>query len=296
MDKLTSMKVFAYVVEHGSFRRAAHHFAISPTMVGKHVSFLEQSLGTQLIYRTTRKQSLTEAGKLYYQECHRITEDIANAENLIHTLINRPRGTVKVNCPVTYGQIILAPIVAAFLAEYPEINVELILDNRLVDPFQTDADVIVRIGELVDSSLVARYLGDYQMTYCAAPSYLEKNGPIHSLDDLSHHICLGFQYHQGESQQVINLPSNTLSHSNTRLTSNNGDVLKFASIQGAGVLLQPKMLVEHEIESGRLVEILKDAVPEARPINLLYRSKHLSLKNRTFVDFLLDASAFGTFH
>ncbi|NAW86641.1 LysR family transcriptional regulator [Photobacterium halotolerans] len=296
MDKLTSMKVFAYVVEHGSFRRAAHHFAISPTMVGKHVSFLEQSLGTQLIHRTTRKQSLTEAGKLYYQECHRITEDITNAENLIHTLINRPRGTVKVNCPVTYGQIILAPIVAAFLAEYPEINVELILDNRLVDPFQSDADVIIRIGELVDSSLVARHLGDYQMTYCAAPSYLEKNGPIHSLDDLSHHSCLGFQYHQGKSQQVINLPSNTLSHSNIRLASNNGDVLKFASIQGAGVLLQPKMLVEHEVESGRLVEILKDAVPKAKPINLLYRSKHLSLKNRTFVDFLLDATGFGVSH
>ncbi|WP_295893410.1 LysR family transcriptional regulator [uncultured Vibrio sp.] len=289
MDKLTSMKVFAYIVEHGSFRSAAHHFDISPTMAGKHVNFLEQSLGAQLIHRTTRKQSLTEAGKLYYQECHRIIEDISNAEGMVHTLINQPQGTVKVNCPVTYGKKVLAPIVAAFLAQYPSINVELMLDNNLVDPFKIDADVIIRIGDLVDSSLVARALGHYQMTYCAAPSYIEKKGDIDSLEDLSNHSCLGFQYHQGESQQVLNLPSNTFAQNKTRLTSNNGDVLKYAAIQGSGVLLQPKILVEEEVESGLLVEILESSAPQAKPINLLYRSKHLSLKNRTFINFVLDA-------
>lgn len=289
MDKLTSMKVFACVVEQGSFRSAAHHFDLSPTMIGKHVRFLEQSLGTQLIHRTTRKQSLTEAGKLYYQECHRIIEDIANAENLIHTLINRPRGTVKVNCPVTYGKTVLAPIVADFLSEHPDINVEMLLDNNLIDPFRTDADVIIRIGELVDSSLVARKLGDYPMTYCAAPSYLNAHGRIQSLEDLRHHCCLGFHYHQGESQQVMNLPASTFDQSRIRLASNNGDVLKFAAIQGCGVLLQPKLLVEPEIESGQLMEILQDAVPNAKPIHLLYRSKNLSLKNRTFVDFVVAA-------
>lgn len=289
MDKLTSMKVFACVVEQGSFRSAAHHFELSPTMIGKHVRFLEQSLGTQLIHRTTRKQSLTEAGKLYYQECHRIIEDITNAENLIHTLINRPRGTVKVNCPVTYGKTVLAPIVADFLAEHPDINVEMLLDNNLIDPFRTDADVIIRIGELVDSSLVARKLGDYPMTYCAAPSYLKAYGRIQSLEDLRYHRCLGFQYHQGESQQVMNLPTSTFDQSRIRLASNNGDVLKFAAIQGCGVLLQPKLLVEAEIESGQLMEVLPDAVPKAKPIHLLYRSKKLSLKNRTFVDFVVAA-------
>ncbi|EOX4918273.1 MULTISPECIES: LysR family transcriptional regulator [Vibrio] len=288
MDKLTSMKVFAYVVEHGSFRNAAHHFDISPTMVGKHVSFLEQSLGTQLIHRTTRKQSLTEAGRLYYQECHRIIEDITNAENLIQTLINRPTGTVKVNCPVTYGKKVIAPIVADFLAEFPDLNVELMLDNNLIDPYRSEADVIIRIGELVDSSLVARKLGEYHMTYCASPSYLEQHAPIQSLDDLEHHHCLGFQYHQGESQQVVNMPSNTFGNSNTRLTSNNGDVLKFAALKGSGVLLQPKILVEQEIQSGALVEILQQHAPKPKSIHLLYRSKQLSLKNRTLVDFILS--------
>ncbi|MEZ9232888.1 LysR family transcriptional regulator [Vibrio amylolyticus] len=289
MDKLTSMKVFAYVVEHGSFRGAAHHFDISPTMAGKHIRSLEQCLGTQLIHRTTRKQSLTEAGKIYYQECHRIIEDIANAEGMIQTLTNQPQGTVKVNCPVTYGKKVLAPIVAEFLARYPEINIELMLDNNLIDPFRFDADIIIRIGELVDSSLVARHLGLYQMIYCASPRYLEAKGQIESLEDLKRHSCLGFQYQQGESQQVQNLPSSTFRQHNTRLTSNNGDVLKFAAIQGAGVLLQPNILVQEEVDSGKLVEILEGSAPKAKPINLLYRSKHLSLKNRTFINFVLDA-------
>ncbi|MEZ8193967.1 LysR family transcriptional regulator [Vibrio cortegadensis] len=287
MDKLTSMKIFAYIVEHGSFRSAAHQFQISPTMVGKHVNFLEQSLGTQLIHRTTRKQSLTEAGKLYYSECHRIIEDITNAENLIQTLINRPTGTIKVNCPVTFGKKILTPIVASFLEEYPDLNIELMLDNGLIDPYQNDADMIIRIGDLVDSSLVARKLGHYEMTYCASPIYLEKHGQINSLEALKHHHCLGFHYHQGESQQVMNLPSNTFSNTSSRLTSNNGDVLKFAALQGIGILLQPKILVTQEIESNQLIEILTDSTPKPKPIHLLYRSKHLSLKNRTFVDYVL---------
>ncbi|KXF82379.1 LysR family transcriptional regulator [Enterovibrio coralii] len=288
MDKLTSMKIFAFVVENGSFRSAANHFDISPTMVGKHVSYLEQRLGTQLIHRTTRKQSLTEAGRLYHLECQRILEDISNAENLIQTLINRPTGVVKINCPVTLGKKVIAPIVAEFLAVYPDINVELILDNNLVDPFKTDADVLVRIGELADSNLVARKLGDYKMMYCASPTYIEKHGQVSSLDELHNHHCLGFHYHQGESQQVVNLPSRTFTQSNTRLTSNNGDVLKFAAIQGAGILLQPQILVEDEISEGLLVEILPYAAPTPKPIHLLYRTKQLSLKNRTFVDFVLS--------
>lgn len=177
---------------------------------------------------------------------------------------------------------------ADFLAEFPDLNVELMLDNNLIDPYRSEADVIIRIGELVDSSLVARKLGEYHMTYCASPSYLEQHEPIQSLEDLEHHHCLGFQYHQGESQQVVNMPSNTFGNSNTRLTSNNGDVLKFAALKGSGVLLQPKILVEQEIQSGALVEILHQHTPKPKPIHLLYRSKKLSLKNRTFVEFVLS--------
>ena len=231
MDKLTSMKVFVYVVEQGSFRSAANHFNLSATMISKHVHSLETGLNSQLIHRTTRKQSLTDSGQLYYRECKRILEDISNAENLIQTLENQPQGTVKINCPVTYGNKVLAPIVAKFLAHHPTINVELMLNNDLVDPYSSDIDLMVRIGDLSDSSLVARYLGDYEMCYCAAPDYLNQHAQIIVLEDLAQHPSLGFSY----SSQA---PHATPNKERVRLMSNNGDVLRYAALQGVGVLLQ----------------------------------------------------------
>ncbi|MGR5076161.1 LysR family transcriptional regulator [Photobacterium swingsii] len=288
MDKLTSMKVFAYIAEKGSFRSAAHQFNVSPTMVGKHIQFLEQALNTRLIHRTTRKQSLTEAGKLYYQECRRIIEDIANAENLIQTLNNQPQGTVKINCPITYGKKVIAPIVADFLIAYPDLNVELMLDNNLVDPYRCEADIIIRIGDLVDSSLVARLIGEYQMVYCVSPAYLEKHGQITNIEALKDHHCLGFRYHEGDSQQVLSLPVSNFHQNRIRLTSNNGDVLKLAAMKAIGVLLQPRLQVEDEIKQGLLTEVLADFTPKPKPIHLVYRSKQLSLKNRTLVDFIIE--------
>ncbi|MCK8082247.1 LysR substrate-binding domain-containing protein [Vibrio sp. 1CM24A] len=282
MDKLTSMKVFVYVVEQGSFRSAANHFNLSATMISKHIHSLETSLNSQLIHRTTRKQSLTDSGQLYYRECKRILEDISNAENLIQTLENQPQGTVKINCPVTYGNKVLAPIVAKFLAHHPTINVELMLNNDLVDPYSSDIDLIVRIGDLSDSSLVARYLGDYEMCYCAAPDYLNQHAQIRVLEDLAQHPSLGFSY----SSQA---PHATPNKERVRLMSNNGDVLRYAALQGVGVLLQPTILVAEEIDRGALLEILPGMAPLPKPIHLLYKTKQLSLKNRIFVEFLLAA-------
>ncbi|OED74342.1 LysR family transcriptional regulator [Vibrio splendidus ZS-139] len=308
MDKLTSMKVFVYVVEQGSFRSAANHFNLSATMISKHVHYLETSLNSQLIHRTTRKQSLTDSGQLYYRECRRIIEDINNAENLIQALENQPQGTVKINCPVTYGNKVLAPIVAKFLANHPTINVELVLNNDLVDPYSSDIDLIVRIGDLSDSSLVARYLGDYEMCYCAAPEYLNQHAEISMLEDLAQHPSLGFSYssrrdvigrdtHIRHIQNSEPQPGEPQNHQATqtapnkgcaRLMSNNGDVLRYAALQGVGVLLQPTILVAEEIERGMLLEILPGMAPLPKPIHLLYKTKQLSLKNRTFVEFLLS--------
>ncbi|MCG9596909.1 LysR family transcriptional regulator [Vibrio sp. Isolate25] len=287
MDKFTSMRVFAYVVEHGSFRRAAHHFGLSPTMISKHISHLERNLATQLIHRTTRKQTLTESGQLYYKECLRILEDIANAENLIQTLENRPKGTVKINCPITYGNKVIAPLIADFLSLNPNINVEMELSNELVDPHLTDADMMVRIGNLESSTLVARYLGDYQLIFCAAPSYLSAHDPIHSISQLNQHQCLGFSYSEGSANLTTQLARSAFLRGQTRLASNNGEVLRSAALSGVGVMLQPAILVADDLASGRLVEILKQDAPEPKPIHLLYKNKHLSLKNRTFADFIL---------
>ncbi|MDK9736781.1 LysR family transcriptional regulator [Vibrio sp. D404a] len=291
MDKLTSMKVFAYVVEHGSFRRAADHFALSATMISKHIHSLETGLNTQLLHRTTRKQSLTDSGQLYYRECKRILEDISNAENLIQTLENKPQGTVKINSPITYGNKVLAPIIAKFLSQHPSINVELMLNNDLVDPYSSDIDLIVRIGDLTDSSLVARHLGDYEMIYCVSPCYLKHHPTIESLDDLANHPSLGFSYSSRGDSQTKQTATQSGTSEHIRLTSNNGDVLRYAALQGVGVLLQPRILVEEELEKGVLQEILVGQTPKPKPIHLLYKTKQLSLKNRTFVDFVLNELA-----
>lgn len=288
MDKLTSMKVFAYVAEHGSFRQAAEYFSLSPTMVGKHIKFLEQSLNTQLIHRTTRSQSLTESGRIYLHECQRILEDIINTESLIHDLENRPSGTIKINAPVTYGKQLLSGWIAEFMLEHPEINIDIKLDNGLIDPYQNDFDFVIRIGELRDSNLVGRHLGDYQMIYCASPDYLQHHEKLESIEQLKHHSCLGFRYHDIATESKTKRNDHDFPAAKTRLTANNGDVLCHAALRGLGVLLQPKMLVEPYLANGELREVLAGLHPKSKPIHLLYKAKQLSVKNRTFAEFIVE--------
>lgn len=288
MDKLKSMQVFIYIVENGSFRNAADHFDLSATMIGKHVQFLETSLETCLLNRTTRKQSLTESGKIYYEECKRILSDITLAENRIQTLENTPMGTIKINCPVTLGSEWLAPAVADFLQANPLLDVEMTVDNSIIDPYRSDADVFIRIGELHDSTLIARKIGDYQVHFCASPNYLKRNCEPQTLEDLKSHACLGFVFSQGQTLQSLKLDTDAFSKNNARLASNNGHVLKAAALKDAGIILQPKMLVENEIKQGDLIRILANFEPAPKPIHILFRSRALSLKTRTLVDFILE--------
>lgn len=283
MDKITSMKVFCFVAEHGNFRQAAEYFAMSPTMVGKHIKHLEIELGTSLIHRTTRKQTLTEAGNIYLHECQRILQDISDMESAIHDIGNKPQGRIKLNAPVTFGSKVLAPLLAQFLMDYPNIHIDLDLDNTLIDPYEIEADFIFRIGELNDSSLVARFIGHYHMTYCASPSYLTNRPWSGELSSLSQHDCLGFRYRETSEA----LTSKDRHRDNIKLMANNGEVLRQAALAGAGIILQPKILVDEDIRSGRLIEITTQNHQAAKPIHLVYRDKHQSLKNRTFIDAML---------
>ncbi|MGF1735168.1 LysR family transcriptional regulator [Photobacterium satsumensis] len=284
MDKLKSMQVFVDVVERGSLAKAAAHFNVTSTMVGKHIKALEQGLGTRLLNRTTRRQSLTEAGEIYFRECQRILDDIKEAEENLQTLINTPMGTIRVNAPVTYGNNVVAPLVAQFLQQHPHINVELILDNNRIDPLHDHFDLVFRIGELEDSSLIARHVGNYQLLFCASPFYFERFGTPRHIKELSNHHCLGFDY--GDIQpQHREQESHYFSRQQSRLSSNSGDVLKTAALHHAGIILQPALLLENEIEQGSLQECLAEYRPESKPIHLLYKGKSQPLKVRTFIDF-----------
>lgn len=288
MDKFKSMQVFVYVVEHGSFTRAAVHFSVTATMIGKYIKHLEAQLGTRLISRTTRKQSLTESGQIYYNDCKRILEEISNVENQIQTYENKPKGTVRINSPVTYGTIVLTPIITRFLKLYPEINIDLTLDNKRIDPILEPVDLIIRIGQLADSTLIARPMSQYEMVFAASPNYLEKYGWPTSLEELTHHACLGFNYSDIHATQATGLNTPAFNKINTRLSSNNGHALKLAALAGIGVVLQPKISLATEFENQSLIEILPNITPPPRPINLLYKSKFMPLKTRTFIEFLLS--------
>ena len=287
MDKLKSMQVFVYVAQHGSFATAAVNFSVTATMIGKHIKYLEAYLGTKLLNRTTRRQSLTEAGQIYYLECTRILDDIADAENSLQRLENNPKGTVRINSPVTFGNIVLAPILADFLLQYPDINIELILDNGLIDPLHEQVDVIIRIGELANSSLIARKIADYQMVFCASPQYLAQHKTPETLSDLINHQCLGFSYDHIQANIALRINTHAFDRQHTRLTSNSGQALKVAALKGTGILLQPLLLLQEEFANGELIEILKNHVPPAMPVNVLYKSKTPSLKIRTMIEFIL---------
>ena len=287
MDKLKSMQVFVYVAQHGSFATAAVNFSVTATMIGKHIKYLEAYLGTKLLNRTTRRQSLTEAGQIYYLECTRILDDIADAENSLQRLENNPKGTVRINSPVTFGNIVLAPILADFLLQYPDINIELILDNGLIDPLHEQVDVIIRIGELANSSLIARKIADYQMVFCASPQYLAQHKIPETLSDLINHQCLGFSYDHIQANIALRINTHAFDRQHTRLTSNSGQALKVAALKGTGILLQPLLLLKEEFANGELIEILKEHIPPAMPVNVLYKSKTPSLKIRTLIEFIL---------
>ena len=290
MDKLKSMQVFVDVVERGSLAKAAAHFNVTSTMVGKHIKTLEQSLGTKLLNRTTRRESLTEAGEVYFHECQRILSDIKEAEENLQTLTNTPMGTIKINAPVTYGNTVIAPLLAQFIEQHPHINVELILDNNRIDPLHDRYDLVFRIGELDDSSLVARKVGEYQLIFCASLTYLDRFGTPQDFTELSHHQCLGFHYGDILPQQREQ-EAHYFSRQQSRLSSNSGDVLKAAALRHAGIILQPGILLEKELELGLLKECLVPCRPASKPIHMLYKGKSQPLKVRTFIDFFLGHSS-----
>jgi len=286
MDKLTAMRVFSHVAEQGNYVAAAHQFNISRTMVSKHINQLEAYLGVKLINRTTRQQELTESGHVYYQECQTILMAIEQAENTLQSMSLTPKGTIRINAPVSFGNIVLAPIVSRFLLAYPQIDVELQLDNSLIDPMVDHIDVVVRIGTLDDSALIGRHIMNYEMVFCASPRYLAQHPPIASLDDLRQHDCLGFRYSKNASLSVAH--QQIFGKRSFRLLSNSGLVLTQAAIDGLGIILQPSIVVDDAICAGLLSPISSLTPPEAMPIHLLYKNKNLPLKTRTLIEYIVS--------
>ncbi|MFZ6678934.1 LysR family transcriptional regulator [Undibacterium sp. Tian12W] len=286
MDKLRSMEVFVAVVDAGSFTAAAVQCEISPVMVGKHIQFLEELLAARLLTRTTRRQSLTELGLQYAEQCRAILAQISEAESGAARMRGGARGVLKITSPVTFGSELLAPAMVDYLAQYPEMRADLHMNDRLVDVVEDGYDAAIRIGRLEDSTLIARPLRPYLMMICAAPAYLQRKGTPLTPADLTAHECLDFLHWNKHvrwrlSEDVTDIPV-------SRLRSNNGQALKSAAVAGFGIVMQSELLLASEVAAGRLVPLLQDYLPASRPMHLLYpRDRQPTPKLSTFIEFMV---------
>lgn len=259
-DRLTGMEVFSKIAAVGSLSAAARALGLSQTMVTKHVAALEARLGVRLLHRTTRRLTLTEAGRRYLESCDRILADIAEAEGAAAAEHIEPRGTLRINAPVSLGTREIAAAIAAFGRRHPAVTVELGVNDRVVDLIEEGWDMAIRIGRMASSSLIARRLAPCRTVVCAAPAYLAAHGTPRTIEDLRAHNCLGYTLPSAAAAERWGFGRDAsigVSITGT-LRANNGDVLRMAALAGHGVIYQPTFIVADDLVAGRLVALSLD--------------------------------------
>ena len=288
MDKLEAMNAFVKVVALGSYAEAGRALGLTRSAVSKAVMELEQLLGARLLDRTTRRVSATEAGLAYYESCVDILARVEETEMQVSRLHDEPKGVLKLNAPVSFGVLHLGPLIADFMAQYPDLKIELTLNDRLIDPIEEGVDVTIRIGSLADSSLIARRLAPARRVLVAAPEYLEAHVAPRTPDDLVLHRCLNYghtttlqRWQLTQDGQMIGVAINSV------MCSNNGDVLRAAAVAGQGIAKLPTFLVGSDIRTGRLHVVLADFPPTEFGVFALYApNRYLAAKTRLLIDFL----------
>jgi DNA-binding transcriptional LysR family regulator len=290
MDRLMCMQVFVRVVEKGSFSATAEEFRISPTMVGKYIMHLEERLGARLLNRTTRQQSLTEVGNVYYERCKVVLAEVEVADASATALQQVPRGLLRVSAPVTFGANALVGAIGDYLQKYPEVHIELSLNDRVVNLIDEAFDVAIRIGNLPDSSLIARKLAPYRMIACASPSYLARHGSPQTPAQLAAHNCMGFMYSVAQKHWQFTdreITSNVQINGNFRV--NNGQALRTAALHGMGIIVQPEVLLTEDLASGALVRILPDHKLPSLSMHIVYPlNRNMTLKMKSFIEFIVE--------
>lgn len=286
MDRLRSMEVFVGVADAGSFTAAARVFEMSVVMVGKHIAELEQRLGARLLNRTTRRQSLTEIGEQYCEQCRQILAHVQSAESGALAMRSGARGNLRVSAPVAFGSALLAPRLPDYMAAHPEVSVDLELSERISDVVEEGLDAAIRIGRLEDSTMIARPLKPYGMVICASPAYLARHGTPHTPADLAQHQCQDFLHWRRVVRWRLNAEATPQP---SRFRSNNGQALKQMALNGYGLVMLAEIVVSEEIADGRLVPLLRDHMPPLRPLHLIYpRGRQATPKLNSFVDFVVE--------
>ena len=293
MDRLTSLTAFVRVVDTGGFSAAARKLEMSTTMVSNHIQALEERLGARLLNRTTRKVSVTEIGKAYYDRCVQILSDIEQADDIAGALQSVPRGTLRIHS-ATHMVPFVAGVVAKLLSTYPDVKVDLRMGEANVDLIEEGYDVALRMTPPPDSSLIVRSLATWRHVLCCSHDYLEKHGRVQQLEELAEHNCgRHLNYPFGDEWRFFDRKGAPASvRISGSLVTNSGEALRRMVIEGAGIGLLAGFLVRDDLDSGRLVRLLPEYRPVEMSMNAVYPHRHhLSAKVRTFIDMLVHHSA-----
>lgn len=291
MENLTDIAVFVQVVERGSFTAAAEHLGLSRPVVSKYITRLEDRLGARLLNRTTRRLSLTEAGRAFFARSQRGLQEIEAAEAEVSHLQQTPRGKLRLNTPMSFGIRHIAPALADFLARYPELTIDMSLDDRQVDLIEEGFDLAIRIAELPDSTLIARRLGPCRHVVCASPAYLKQYGAPKTPDDLRRHNVLTYRYQDSPGEWRFVTPEGRFVSIpvSGSIQMNNSLAIREAVLSGAGITLTPTFIVGGDIKSGRLEKLLPEYRAQEISIYAVYpERRHLLPKVQAFVDFMKE--------
>ncbi len=292
MDTVAGIRIFIRVVEAGSFSEAGRQLGVAPSSVSRQINELEDSLGTRLFQRTTRKLSLTEAGELYYERASSIITEIDEAKLAMSQLDGTPTGILRLNVPGSLSRRYIVPNLVVFQEKYPGVEVVLLASDQLLDMIEHRIDLTIRLGSLNDSSLVARKIGSGRRIVCASSAYLKKAGIPKTPDDLINHNCLIFRSNAGSNVWKFKGPKGSYEiQASGNLYANDGESLVAAAVEGHGIVLVPEWLVSCELKDGILQELLTKyiSIPKDTPLYALYpRQRYLPPKVRAFIDFMVE--------
>ena len=293
MDRLTSLEVFGQVVERGGFSAAGRHLNMSVTMVSNHVQALEDRLGVRLLNRTTRKVSLTDIGKEYYERSRQVLTDLEEADQIAGAQQATPQGQLRIYANAIMARF-LNPVMGDYLARYPQVSIDLTAGEAMVDMIEQGYDLVIRTTQPQDSSLIVRRLASWRHILCCAPSYLEKHKTPATPTDLADHNCIRYAFYPFGAEWRFEGPDGSIVSAPIKgnLITNNAETLRTFVLEGHGIFLVPSFLLADELARGQLVRLLPDYRPIEFVINAVYANRsHLPAKIRIFLDMMAERFA-----
>lgn len=289
MTQFYEIQTFVSVVENAGISAAADRLGIAKSAVSRRLADLEARLGAQLLHRTTRRITLTDAGRGFYERCKRVLADLEEAEQSVAQAHGALRGLLRITMPMAFGLLHVAPAITAFMTQHPHVDFELDFNDRQVDLLQDGFDLAIRIARLSDSSLIARRLAPICFAVCASPSYIALHGAPRAPEELTHHACLIYSNAQEPGVwSYTNAKGDPVPVKvGVKLKTNNGDFLRAAAIAGQGIVMLPTFYLHDAVADGRLMTLLTDVTwPTVNAYAVYPPTRHLSTRVRAFVDFL----------